>query len=302
MKNNYVLLAIVLLLTVSVNAQFTDDIEGYPVGPLNTYPWDSWDETPGTADDISVTDEQSNSGNNSVLIAEGGVIDGLLKLGDKTSDTWGLTFMMYIPSGKSGYFNVQNEETPGVQWNFHVTFNEGGSSPGVILFYDASGTNQGPGAILGSGTYPEDTWFEVEFIADMDNFLARLNVDGALIGNTVYTGNQLGAINFYSNEGGGESNRYYIDDAVFETTVLGVDDFNINAISAYPNPVQNELTIATQQRLVERVTFYDVLGKQILQVQPQRANPSIDTSALPSGIYLAQVVIDGATKTLKIIK
>ncbi|MAT90722.1 MAG: hypothetical protein CMC35_08505 [Flavobacteriaceae bacterium] len=100
MKNNYVLLAIVLLLTVSVNAQFTDDIEGYPVGPLNTYPWDSWDETPGTADDISVTDEQSNSGNNSVLIAEGGVIDGLLKLGDKTSDTWGLTFMMYIPSGK----------------------------------------------------------------------------------------------------------------------------------------------------------------------------------------------------------
>tara|TARA_B100001146_G_scaffold209472_1_gene206445 strand:+ start:8686 stop:9132 length:447 start_codon:yes stop_codon:yes gene_type:complete len=147
-----------------------------------------------------------------------------------------------------------------------------------------------------------ETWFEVEFIADLDNLIARLTIDGVLIATTPYTGNQLGAINFYSNEGGGESNRYYIDDAVFETTVLGVDDFNINAISAYPNPVQNELTIATQQRIVERVTFYDVLGKQILQVQPQRANPSIDTSALPSGIYLAQVVIDGATKTLKIIK
>ncbi|MDC7995792.1 T9SS type A sorting domain-containing protein [Altibacter sp. HG106] len=302
MKHFYLLLVAAMVFAVPMQAQFNDDIESYAVGPLNTYPWDSWDETAGTADDISVTDEEANSGTQSVLIAEGGVIDGLLKLGNKTSDTWGLTFMMYIPSGKSGYFNVQNEETPGVQWNYHVTFNEGGSSLGVIIFYDASGTNQGPGAILGTGSYPVDAWFEVSLITDMDSLITQLSIDGALIATTPYTGTQLGAINFYSNEGGGESNRYYIDDAVFETTVFGVDDVAIETLSATPNPMRNQLTISSQNRVINEVVFYDVLGKKVLGVRPERANPSIDTSSLPSGIYLAQVFVEGKIKTIKLIK
>lgn len=303
MKKIYLIAFVTLSIVFSVNSQtFDDDIESYPLGPIHTSPWTSWDETPGTQDDISVSDEQAHSGSQSILVAEGGVIDGVLELGNQTSGTWYLDFYMYIPSGKSGYFNIQNTMPVGTQWNFHAAFNEGGADEGGLTLYDASGENQGPGTALGTGFYTPDTWFRISLVINLDDLLMDAYIDGIeIVTGTTYTGNTLGALNLYSNESGGESNRYYIDDARFDTTPLSTETFSANAFNVYPNPVQDRLSIQSQD-VVDQVAIYNVLGKLVYQGSPNIVSPSVDMSNFNSGVYFVEVTIGNASKTVKVIK
>lgn len=299
MKKIYFVVILAFGLVASTNAQFTDDIENYPLGPVSngaTGPWGDWDGNNGTGDDIEVSDDQALSGTKSILIAEGTAIDGVLDLGDKTSGTWFLTYNMYIPSGKSGYFNIQNTVQPvGTQWNFHCTFDNSGG----FEFADASGANQGPGTVLGSGSYPFDQWFLVSLVVDLDNLIMDVKINGVdvTIG-TPYTGDTLGGINFYALE---TDNRYYIDDARLADSILGVDDFSADVFSVYPNPVQDVLNIKSAAA-VNEVVVYDILGKVVLQSHPDAISPSINMSGLNAGAYMVKVTIDGVSKTTKVIK
>lgn len=302
MKKVYLLALAAGVFTLTANAQFDDDIESYPIGTINNDIWQSWDGTAGTADDISVSDDEALSGSQSILVAEGGVIDGILNLGNKTEGVWELTFNMFVPSGKSGYFNIQNTLPAGTLWNYHCTLNEGGSDEGTIVFYDATGENQGPGTPLGVSEYAVDDWTKFTMIIDLDNLTLDLLVDdNEVISGTPYTGDSLGGINFYSNEGGGEDNRYYVDDASFQEASLGAEDFSSDVFSVYPNPVKTDLHIRSASP-VEFVTVFDVLGKAVLNVQPDAVSPTIDMSTLSSGAYLVKVTIDGTSKTVKVIK
>jgi hypothetical protein len=304
MKKIYILAIIAFGFAFTSNAQaFDDDIESYPLGTIHTSPWGSWDGTPGTADDISVTDEESVSGDKSILVAEGGVIDGVLELGNVSSGIWYLDFNMLIPAGKSGYFNLQDVMPVGVKWNFHVAFNEGGTNEGAFSVALADGASQGPGTVIGTGTYTPGTWFAVSFKFDVDANTMDMFVDGTpIVTGEDFFGDTLGAINFFSNEGGGESNRYYIDDARFDTTpILGTNDFNAASFTVYPNPVKDVLNISSSVT-VDAITVYDVLGKVVHQSRPDAISPSINMSALSSGAYLVQVTIGNATKTVKVVK
>jgi len=65
-----------------------------------------------------------------------------------------------------------------------------------------------------------------------------------------------------------------------------------------PNPVTTQLDI-TSQLPVRSVTFFDMTGKQVLQTV---GLASVDTSGLPSGLYLVKVTTDEGSVTKKIVK
>lgn len=306
MKKIYILAITLMAFNFSAHAQFpVDDIESYPLGPVHQGHWTSWDELPNTADDAIVSDDEAFSGSQSILIPEGGVVDGVLDLGNKTSGSWQLDWEMYIPSGKSAYINMQNVLPAGTEFNFHMTWNEGGTTEGDAVLYDATGANQGPGNILGTGTYPSDSWFHFTLMVDLDNLTMSMTMDGNSIATGVaYPGGfpvpGLGGIDFYSNEGTGESNRYYIDDVAY-SDLLSVSSFDADSFSVYPNPVKDVLNISTKTA-VDNVTVYDVLGKVVLSQQPGVISPRVDMSGLASGAYMVQVTIGNATKTVKVLK
>ena len=83
--------------------------------------------------------------------------------------------------------------------------------------------------------------------------------------------------------------------------LLGSNDFEANSFRFYPNPVKDVLNINTVS-IVDVITVYDVLGKVVLQANPDTISPSIEMSALSSGAYLVQVTIGNASKTVKVIK
>jgi PA domain-containing protein/type IX secretion system substrate protein len=175
-------------------------IAGSTTGPQATW-WSTWSGTVGGAEDGIVSPDQAYEGVVSMLIAEGQAQDVLLLLGNRTTGSYRLSWQMYIPAGATGYYNIQEEETPGVAWNLDVNFNEGGLTPGT-------------GNTIQSGTtfpYPEDAWFEVAMVHDLDNDVQALFIDGALVETTAYTGS-LGSIDFFSIDA---TNRYYVDNVEF---------------------------------------------------------------------------------------
>ena len=75
-------------------------------------------------------------------------------------------------------------------------------------------------------------------------------------------------------------------------SVLGVDEITLhNEIIIYPNPVKNILTIKNDSPAqLKRITFYDVLGKIVLQKENPNSKVSIED--LNFGLYLLKIDTD----------
>lgn len=86
-----------------------------------------------------------------------------------------------------------------------------------------------------------------------------------------------------------------------ECETLGVSDLSTVDFDYYPNPVNDFLTIQSQET-VESIDVYNLLG-QIISTSNKISDGKIDLSALNSGIYLVKATFEGGnTGTFKIVK
>lgn len=295
MKRIYLLAMALCAFAFNSNAQLIDDnMDFYNPGPMGDQApwWTTWSGVTGTDEDIQVVTDQSNTAPQSGFIGPGGAVpDALLLLGNQTSGQYTVQWQMYVPSGATGYWNIQEDETPGIQWNadFYVDVTGSGGSAGKVQ-HDQSGQE---------ADYPNDQWFVVRQDIDLDAATFSVWIDGnVLLTDEPYPGSQLGSIDFFSIDA---NNSYYVDDVLYNDGFLGASDFDSAVFSVYPNPVQDILNINTAAT-VDAITVYDVLGKVVLQAQPDSVSPSINMSALSSGAYMVQITIGDATKTVKVVK
>ena len=251
-----------------------------------------------------VTDTQAFEGDKSVVTrpqAGGNVDDILVNVGNKSTGQWTAEWMMYVPAGATGFWNIQNDETfmatSEAQWNgqFFVGATASGGNAGEITWDQDSQ----------SVPYPEDQWFKVSHQIDMDAGTHTCVIDGNVLLDAVpYNETQgapadmIGAINYFAIDG---NNEYYVDNFEFFEGFLNTSEFDETTVSVYPNPVQDILNISTQTN-VESVVVYDVLGKVVLNVQPDAISPSVNVSALSSGAYMVQITTERGTKTVKVVK
>jgi hypothetical protein len=61
------------------------------------------------------------------------------------------------------------------------------------------------------------------------------------------------------------------------------------------------LNLSANQTL-EQITLHNLLGQQVLSQKLNAQEELIDLNELTNGVYLAQVQINGTSKTFKIIK
>ena len=89
---------------------------------------------------------------------------------------------------------------------------------------------------------------------------------------------------------------------VTTSSVLGIEAVTLkNAVILYPNPFNDKLNIKASNANIESVLLFDILGKQIDNVELQEDN-SLDMSNLNSGIYLLKVTTDKGSIVKRIIK
>ncbi len=85
------------------------------------------------------------------------------------------------------------------------------------------------------------------------------------------------------------------------TNTLTNQTFSNAAIKVYPNPTNTVWNFSTTD-IIDSIQLFDILGKEILILNPNIENPSIDVSSLKSGIYFAKISIAETTKTIKLTK
>lgn len=84
-------------------------------------------------------------------------------------------------------------------------------------------------------------------------------------------------------------------------TPLSVADQAFENFTFYPNPVANTLTLKAGNE-IQNVAIYNMLGQEVININPNTPTPSINISNLQTGTYLMKVSIDGNMKTYRLLK
>ena len=132
--------------------------------------WTTWSDAPGTAEDAIVSDAYSVSPSNSILIE--GSTDLILKAAETNLTSGVHTFMndIYIPTGFTGYWNLQKDVVPGTEWGFQIMYEDT-----MMMVIDAGAA---AAAVI---PYSYDTWYHNEVVVDLDNDWCQFYIDGELI-------------------------------------------------------------------------------------------------------------------------
>ncbi|MCF8345659.1 MAG: choice-of-anchor J domain-containing protein, partial [Bacteroidales bacterium] len=97
-----------------------DNFDSYTPGDylavVNPTLWTTWSNAPGGSEDVVVSDAQSNSPDNSILVELNN--DLVMIMNDYMSGVYSFDLDMYVPSGYCGYYNLQKTSTPGDEWAF----------------------------------------------------------------------------------------------------------------------------------------------------------------------------------------
>ena len=80
------------------------------------------------------------------------------------------------------------------------------------------------------------------------------------------------------------------------------ESFSIDQLNAFPNPINDVVTISAKNNTINSITLYDLLGKEIILLQPNSLVATVDVSALTNGIYIAEILTSSGKGSLKLVK
>jgi hypothetical protein len=95
--------------------------------------------------------------------------------------------------------------------------------------------------------------------------------------------------------------KLYVDNVYFSTGALGTDSFASASLKMCPNPASDVLNIEASSN-IQHINIVNMLGQKVLSAAPNAAAATLDVSSLTSGVYVIQMVSEGATTTKQFIK
>ncbi len=206
---------------------FTDNFDSYIAGQMlacqNPVDWSTWSNAPCGSEDAFISTNYSNSAPNSTVIAPNN--DLIKLLGDQTSGIWYIEMDVYIPAGKSGYFNTLSDFTfvTGGYWAMECYFDLGGA--GRLL---ATTTT--------AFTWTPATWQHIRLMVDLDLDQAQFWIDGTLVNSWTWTlgaSGGTGPLVIAANDffGATANDQMYFDNYYFGDTPTPVELTSFTAIS-----------------------------------------------------------------------
>lgn len=85
------------------------------------------------------------------------------------------------------------------------------------------------------------------------------------------------------------------------TGLLGVDEFDVNALSIYPNPAKSSVNISYKSSLVA-LKIYNTLGQEVDSKNNLGSSVELDLSNLESGIYILKLLTTSESQSFRIVK
>ena len=264
-----------------------EDFERYQPGLANAQSncFDSNDNGINSLSEGVITAAQSFSGTQSLGIRENGQGDALFLLGEKSIGLYELGWVMYIPSGKTSYITLQEKHQVGIT-KLQLTFD--GSGQGQIIEY---------------GTpfrYPEDRWFRIRMMVDMDLNHVSVYIDDRLVDKEIPFFFSLGSVQFTVMDG---RSTYFIDDLSYELLFTaqpgrapGATPFQTRqaqrqSFTVYPNPASDwlQIDLSAIRDVVKGLRLVNELEQTIWsQTFTEAAPPQLELSLAEhqAGLYM----------------
>lgn len=141
----------------------------------------------------------------------------------------------------------------------------------------------------------EGLWEEFFTVTPSDNVNAFFGWHFAYHGNRLLVGAPRNDFDENGQNEMGDAGAAFM----FKQTTLGMEEITFqNAITVYPNPVKNQLTVVSKED-IKSIEIFNISGQKVGSAQNKTAN----VSTLPKGNYFIKIKMSsGNTKTLKFIK
>ena len=216
MKRSSLTLILIIVFCYSSYCQtfFQDNFEEYSTDETIVLQSDTWITWSGNAaEDMFITEDNSQSGNNSLLCQGDMGDDIVLPLSNINEGSYIVEFSMYVVSGNGAYYNFQEDEVPGTAWAFENFFATNGTWE-IIMDTE----------VMGTGTYPHDQWFLVSNVIDLINDEISIEIDGVSLVTFPFD-SPLGGVNIFPFAPNLETAFYYIDDVFVYKSFEGFEDY-----------------------------------------------------------------------------
>jgi hypothetical protein len=89
---------------------------------------------------------------------------------------------------------------------------------------------------------------------------------------------------------------------VIHQKTVGVEEFESQHVSVYPNPVKDELKVSLAINTEHAVVVKNMLGETILEEKQYLKTTTLDLSHLKSGVYFLTIISEGKLQQLKFMK
>ena len=251
-----------LFLSLIAQAQtFTDNFDSYTAGSYlgtqSTGAWTTWNNSPGTATDVLVSNADAFSGSNSLHfisnVSGGGPSDVIRNFGVLSTGQFSMSFQMKVGVGKAAYFNLQKTATPGAAYTLSANFADNGSLT----------INEDPNF---SATFPQGSWFEFRLEVNLNLNQWEIFFDNVSQGTFTTVENQIASIDIYPvDQDTPFSSDFFVDD--FSTTITpytlpalnaGIEYVNITGANVAGNLVPS--TFKVRNLGVGTITSFDVVS------------------------------------------
>ncbi|MDD7885586.1 Calx-beta domain-containing protein [Flavivirga sp. 57AJ16] len=137
-------------------------------------------------------------------------------------------------------------------------------------------------------------------IGDANTIKLQIGTGGGIFGQSV-TGLNDNSGYSYRTYAINSSGTTYGTVKTFTTATLGLEGAPLkDLISLYPNPVEENLHIKTDNVEIEQVALFDVLGKLVKDIELK--NQTVDLSSIDPGVYLVRIKAGGGILVKRIIK
>lgn len=131
--------------------------------------WTTWTNQPGGNNDGTVSNDYASEGNNSGYFTN--ATDQVLLLGDYETGVYDLSFDVYTPAGKDGYFNILHKfpASDNGDWAMQAYFNAESDETNNEMWHSTGhGSVHAGGALVADLPCVEDEWMNVRVHIDCD--------------------------------------------------------------------------------------------------------------------------------------
>ena len=309
MKKKLLALTSCIAVACAATAQViqADDFDSYTAGNqlAATSPmWITWTGAP--TEDAPVSNAQSSSAPNSVyIIGNNGPADIVFQFPTTyTSGVYELTLKIFMAANKGGYFNMQGNTTPAIEWMLEVYFDNVGGG-----YIHAGGPN------AASFTYNTGQWNEVKVKADLTGDEAEFYINNILVYTWAWSLASDGAgapvswggMNLFAAAATPGDAEYYVDDVVFSNvTPTGTSELTLTAVGVFPNPATEnfELVYTSDNNVKGTLQLLNALG-EIIYEEPKEftsGQNKIQVGQIQaSGIYFLRLLTGKKIYSEKIV-